>query len=240
MALIKTSFQVVLLLERKSDISEIVSNANKESDSDTVSADDTNTDYDDTDDTDDTDIIPDYYGDEKYDTAGNASLIKEQRIIYDSSEMQFIAVTTKSGHVFYILIDYAAVKAAENGEAGASAQDTVYFLNKVDDYDLYSLLYEDGGSVPNYDTTYSYTESSYITSEPESGTEVTENENSGGNHTFLIFFAVAAAAVVGGYYFLKIRPKKKEPIEIEDDALDFDYDDDEEISEDASVTEIEE
>ena len=45
--------------------------------------------------------------------------------------MQFIAVTTKDGHVFYVLINYSA----ESGE------DAVYFLNKVDDYDLYALLY---------------------------------------------------------------------------------------------------
>ena len=74
----------------------------------------------------------DYYGDDYYDTKGNASLIKEESIIYDYEEMQFIAVTTKDGNVFYVLINYSA----ESGE------DSVYFLNKVDSYDLYSLLYE--------------------------------------------------------------------------------------------------
>ena len=45
--------------------------------------------------------------------------------------MQFIAVTTKDGHVFYVLINYTA----------GNDEDNVYFLNKVDDYDLYALLY---------------------------------------------------------------------------------------------------
>ena len=57
--------------------------------------------------------------------------------------MQFIAVTTKDGHVFYVLINYTA----ESGE------DNVYFLNKVDDYDLYALLYageEDKDGNPKY------------------------------------------------------------------------------------------
>lgn len=63
----------------------------------------------------------DYFDDDYYDTAGNATLIKEESIIYDSEEMQFIAVTTKDGHVFYVLINYSA----ESGE------DAVYFLNNV-------------------------------------------------------------------------------------------------------------
>ena len=78
-----------------------------------------------------TEVAPDYYGDDYYDTDGNATLIKSERIVYNSEEMQFIAVTTKDGHVFYVLINYTA----GNGE------DNVYFLNKVDDYDLYALLY---------------------------------------------------------------------------------------------------
>ena len=75
----------------------------------------------------------DYYGDPYYDTSGNASLITSENIVLSSDKMQFISITTKDGHVFYVLINYAA-KDGENA---------VYFLNKVDDFDLYALLYAD-------------------------------------------------------------------------------------------------
>lgn len=73
----------------------------------------------------------DYYADENYDTDGNATLIKHEKIIYDSEEMQFIAVTTKDGNVFYILINYSAV----------GDEDNVFFLNNVrNTYGHYKLL----------------------------------------------------------------------------------------------------
>lgn len=77
------------------------------------------------------DVVPDYDGDPYYDTDGNATLIKSEQIIYNTEEMQFIAVTTKDGHVFYVLINYTA----GNGE------DNVYFLNNVrNTYGHYKLL----------------------------------------------------------------------------------------------------
>ena len=65
--------------------------------------------------------ISDHCEDDQYDISGNASLVKSERIIFDTEEMQFIAVTTKDGHVFYVLINYSA----------ANEQDNVYFLNNV-------------------------------------------------------------------------------------------------------------
>ena len=73
----------------------------------------------------------DYENDPYYDTDGNATLIKSEKIVYNSEEMQFIAVTTKDGHVFYVLINYSA----ENDE------DQVFFLNNVrNTYGHYKLL----------------------------------------------------------------------------------------------------
>ncbi len=73
----------------------------------------------------------DYYGDDYYDTDGNATLINNQKIIYNSDEMQFISVTTKDGNVFYVLINYSDEDNIDN----------VYFLNNVrNTYGHYKLL----------------------------------------------------------------------------------------------------
>jgi phosphotransferase system glucose/maltose/N-acetylglucosamine-specific IIC component len=64
---------------------------------------------------------------------GNAELVEEEHVIFDSQEITFISVVTKSGNVFYVLIDHRIADKTKN----------VYFLNKVDEYDLLSLIYKD-------------------------------------------------------------------------------------------------
>lgn len=172
----------------------------------------------------------DYYEDDYYDTEGNATLIKSEKIIYNSEEMQFIAVTTKDGHVFYVLINYAA----EGNE------DNVYFLNKVDDFDLYSLLYtgeedEEGGSSPasSADAAKNAADSakkqiaenvktptmpSLITTEIQP--EATEKTSFGGS-TMILFIVGIIVLAGGGFAFYKItksKPKNKKS----SDTMDFD------------------
>ena len=165
--------------------------------------------------------IPDYYGDSRYDTSGNLSLIKEQKIIYDSAEMQFIAVTTKDGHVFYILIDYTAVKAAQNHEDGANARESVYFLNKVDTYDLYALLNPefDTDTDSEYDAALAFLEEESTDSELENK-EKNDSKGISGEIITYIIGAIVIAAVGVGYYFIKVRPNKNKVKE--DDYDDFD------------------
>lgn len=181
-------------------------------------------------DTDEQPVIPDYYGDEKYDTAGNLSLVREQRIIYDSAEMQFIAVTTKDGHIFYILIDYTAIEAAENGEKGADARETVYFLNKVDDYDLFTLLYDDSDNETDY---YQMLNSNTPSSDIESDVETEEKDSSLESSGIPLWaLMLGSIAIVGvAYYFIKIKGKNKKSIQDDDDD-DFEFDDELEINED--------
>lgn len=192
-----------------------------------------------------TEVEPDYYGDSYYDTDGNATLIKSERIVYNSEEMQFIAVTTKDGHVFYVLINYSA----EN------AEDQVFFLNKVDDYDLYALLYagaeesddkkkitpeqaaqaaekangrvQSGDGADTADTEETAEDGEDATDSAAQAKPVPMNKNS----MMLVFGAIALIGVGGAGFFLM---KKKNGSGNSKTAMqdEPEYDDDNEITED--------
>ena len=191
-----------------------------------------------------TEVNPDYYGDSYYDTDGNATLIKSERIVYNSEEMQFIAVTTKDGHVFYVLINYSA----EN------AEDQVFFLNKVDDYDLYALLYagaedddekkkitpeqaaqaaekangrvQSGGGADTADTAETAEDGEDATDSAAQAKPMPMNKNS----MMLVFGAIALIGVGGAGFFImkkKNGSNSKSAMQVEPE-----YDDDNEITED--------
>ena len=191
-----------------------------------------------------TDVVTDYDGDPYYDTDGNATLIKSEQIIYNTEEMQFIAVTTKDGHVFYVLINYTA----DNGE------DNVYFLNKVDDYDLYALLYagtEDDDDAKKITPEQAAQEAEKANGRVQSGdgadtADTEENAEDGEDATdaqvqakpvpmsknsmMLVFGAIALIGVGGAGFFLmkkKNGGNSKTAMQVEPE-----YDDDNEITED--------
>lgn len=178
----------------------------------------------------------DYYTDDYYDTDGNATLIKYEEIIYDSEEMQFIAVTTKDGNVFYILINYSA-----EGE-----EDNVYFLNKVDDFDLYSLLYAESESededVDPAEQAQKYADaatggntSSSSKSDSDGDTEAEEAETTSEsesvesstpmNSNLIILVGVGALAVVGVIIFV-LKSGKLGKKNSKTDDFDEEYEDD--------------
>lgn len=192
-----------------------------------------------------TEVNTDYDGDPYYDTDGNATLIKSEQIIYNTEEMQFIAVTTKDGHVFYVLINYSA----EN------AEDQVFFLNKVDDYDLYALLYagaedddekkkitpeqaaqaaekangrvQSGDGADTADTEETAEDGEDATDSAAQAKPVPMNKNS----MMLVFGAIALIGVGGAGFFLM---KKKNGGGNSKSAMqdEPEYDDDNEITED--------
>ncbi len=168
---------------------------------------------------------------------GNATLVDDF-----GGNKQLITVTTKSGNYFYIIIDRD-----DEGE------NTVHFLNQVDDADLFALL-EDGESTEtqtaavctctekcetgkiNMSCPVCSTNMTACTgkeAEPEEPTEQPqEKSNTGG----LVLFLVVALLGGGGafYYFkfVKNKPSVKGGTDLED--FDFeDYDEDEPEPDDA-------
>ena len=176
----------------------------------------------------------DYYGDDYYDTDGNATLIKQEKIIYDSEEMQFIAVTTKDGSVFYVLINYSA----EGNE------DNVYFLNKVDDYDLYALLYQDDEDSLNTNPDSAAAEAASnankangnkgknnvneATTTTDSVVQQTSSKNqSNGSKTLMITGVGVAVLAAAGFIFYKMKngKSKKKSNSDDFDGFEDDFDD---------------
>ena len=70
---------------------------------------------------------------------GNATLVDDY-----GGNKQLITVTTKSGNYFYILVDRAA-----------EGENTVHFLNQVDEADLMALMEDGDGTRYNPCTQYS-------------------------------------------------------------------------------------
>ncbi|MDO4156942.1 MAG: DUF4366 domain-containing protein [Oscillospiraceae bacterium] len=177
----------------------------------------------------------DYYSDDYYDTDGNATLIKEEKIIYNSEEMQFIAVTTKDGSVFYVLINYSA-----EGD-----EDNVYFLNKVDDYDLYALLYQDseenseenGNKNPseaaaqaanratNGKTGGNAVAATTTATESTEQAEQTQTKASSGMNSMLLLIVGLVVLVGGGFAVFKFTKGKSKKKSNTDDFDGFDNDD---------------
>ncbi len=139
---------------------------------------------------------------------GNLTLVDDIASA-SSSDKQFITVVTKSGNYFFIIIDHAA------------ETENVYFLNKVDEADLLSILEESGYEIA---TTPSPTPTTRPTAEMESTDDADDGKSDGAS---LILIGVLAAAAVGVFGFLKKRKSAKKPAPRMED-FEYGYDDEDE------------
>lgn len=131
-----------------------------------------------------------------------------------SGDKHFITVVTKNGNYFYIIIDQA-----DDGE------NTVHFLNLVDEADLMSLI-EDG----EFEV-----QTEVVTQEPEAETnfepeQEPEPEKSGGSISGMLALVLIIAICGGGtfYYFKVMKPKQSAKGGTNLDDFDFEDEEDEE------------
>ena len=134
----------------------------------------------------------------------------------DKSGKQFITVTTKNGNIFYIIIDRD-----DDGE------NTVHFLNLVDERDILSLLDEDEIKELKGETDEEPT--APVTTEPEEEPEEEqepEPEKKGGSKVALIIIILLLAGACGFY----IYSNRDEFIHREKEDPDKDFQEEEEKS----------
>ena len=153
---------------------------------------------------------------------GNLTLVDDYHTDYsDGSGQQFITLVSKSGATFYLVID-----------RNAKGQQTVHFMNLVDEADLLSLMEdEDAEAYTAEKEAAAQAEQERKQAEEDtkkaeeaaaSGTEQPkENKITKYATTFLGMIALVALAAGGGFYaFMKQKQKKQ----AEKEALDPDAD----------------
>ena len=154
---------------------------------------------------------------------GNLTLVDDYHTSYsDGSGQQFITLVSKSGNTFYLVID-----------RNAKGQQTVHFMNLVDEADLLALMEEDAADAYTAEKeAAAQAEQDRLKAEEEakkaaeeaaaSGTEQPkENKITKYAATFLGVIALLALAAGGGFYaFMKQKQRKK----AEKEALDPDAD----------------
>ena len=152
---------------------------------------------------------------------GNLTLVDDYHTDYsDGSGQQFITLVSKSGNTFYLVID-----------RNAKGQQTVHFMNLVDEADLLSLMEEEEADAYTAEKeAAAQAEQDRLKAEEEakkaaeeaaaSGTEQPkENKVTKYAGAFLGVVVLIALAAGGGFYFYRQQMQKKKA---EKEALDPD------------------
>ena len=151
---------------------------------------------------------------------GNLTLVDDYHTDYsDGSGQQFITLVSKSGNTFYLVID-----------RNAKGQQTVHFMNLVDEADLLALMEEDAADAytaekeavaqAEQDKLKAEEEAKKAAEEAASGTEQPkENKITKIASGFLGVVVLIALAAGGGFY---VFAKQKQKKQAEKEALDPD------------------
>ena len=152
---------------------------------------------------------------------GNLTLVDDYHTSYsDGSGQQFITLVSKSGNTFYLVID-----------RNAKGQQTVHFMNLVDEADLLALMEEEEADAYTAEKeAAAQAEQDRLKAEEEAKKAAEEAAASGTEHPkenkvtkiasgFLGVVVLIALAAGGGFYFYRQQMQKKKA---EKEALDPD------------------
>ena len=152
---------------------------------------------------------------------GNLTLVDDYHTNYsDGSGQQFITLVSKSGATFYLVID-----------RNAKGQQTVHFMNLVDEADLLALMEEEAADAytaekeaaaqAELDRLKAEEEAKKVAEEAATAEPPKENKVTKYAGAFLGVVALISLAAGGGFYFYRQQMQKKKA---EKEALDPDAD----------------
>ena len=150
---------------------------------------------------------------------GNLTLVDDYHTDYsDGSGQQFITLVSKSGNTFYLVVD-----------RNAKGQQTVHFMNLVDEADLLALMEEEeadaytaekeAAAQAELDRLKAEEEAKKAEEEAATAEPPKENKITKYAGAFLGIVALIALAAGGGFYFYRQQMQKKKA---EKEALDPD------------------